>query len=127
MRKKSLPKATSGSTVFWAMRSSLTVVYPTKVLLPLLLGDFKQSTVQTLISSTHFIGYTTEETIGAICSGEILEPPKECNLRMYMLMRLCWRHEPEDRPSFKEVKLKIECVIEALDGNYDPSWTNYED
>ncbi|KAL5965582.1 Tyrosine-protein kinase Lck, partial [Taenia solium] len=71
-------------------------------------------------------GYTTEEAIRAIRSGETLDLPEECTWRMYELMQLCWRHGPENRPSFKEVKLKIEYIIEALDGNYDPSWATYE-
>ncbi|KAL5104837.1 Tyrosine-protein kinase SPK-1 [Taenia crassiceps] len=69
-------------------------------------------------------GYTTEGAIRAICSGDTLDPPEECTWRVYELMRSCWRHEPENRPNFKEVKQKMEYIIEALDGNYDPSWAN---
>ncbi|KAH9281915.1 Tyrosine-protein kinase SPK-1 [Echinococcus granulosus] len=70
--------------------------------------------------------YTVEEAIRAICSGVILDPPEDCTWRMYELMRSCWQLVPENRPSFKEVKQRVEFIIESLDGNYDPTWATCE-
>lgn len=66
--------------------------------------------------------YTKEEAVKAICSGKMLEQPEGCNKNMYELMRRCWKQLPEERPTFREVKLGVEHIIEDLDGSYEPNW-----
>ena len=62
-----------------------------------------------------FVDYTVDEAADAICKGELLELPKDWTFGVRTLLVSCWNHLPEERPSFQEVKMNVEHIIETMD------------
>ncbi|XP_046665407.1 tyrosine-protein kinase Btk29A isoform X2 [Homalodisca vitripennis] len=50
------------------------------------------------------------EVVDRVQRGIILERPKACFKEVYEIMRQCWCHNPEDRPSFRSLKDQL-CVV----------------
>ncbi|XP_070496404.1 tyrosine-protein kinase Btk isoform X1 [Chironomus tepperi] len=54
------------------------------------------------------------EVVERVQRGIILEKPKACAKEIYDVMRKCWLHNPEDRPSFRILKDQLATVAQGL-------------
>ncbi|KAG5676708.1 hypothetical protein PVAND_006521 [Polypedilum vanderplanki] len=54
------------------------------------------------------------EVVERVQRGIILEKPKACAKEIYDVMRKCWSHGPEDRPSFRLLKDQLATVAQGL-------------
>ena len=57
-----------------------------------------------------FQGVKNNEVIGKIENGERLPLPANCPPALYLLMTECWSYEPQNRPTFQEIKTQLRCV-----------------
>lgn len=63
-------------------------------------------------------GCLDEEVIEIIKMGRILDKPKDCDVKIYELMKRCWQYNPCERIDFRE-------VIRYLLENFDiPNFSN---
>ncbi|CAL8077742.1 unnamed protein product [Orchesella dallaii] len=62
-----------------------------------------------------YYGMTHEEVVKYIKDGNVLQPPDNCPVRVYELMKLCFRGQPADRPSFRGIFQIIEDIINDMD------------
>ncbi|KNC30365.1 Tyrosine-protein kinase Btk29A [Lucilia cuprina] len=54
------------------------------------------------------------EVVERVQRGIILEKPKSCAKEIYDVMKKCWSHSPEDRPSFRVLKEQLALVAQTL-------------
>lgn len=54
------------------------------------------------------------EVVERVQRGIILERPKACFKEVYQVMRKCWCHNPEDRPSFRSLKEQLVSVSQGV-------------
>ncbi|XP_026326374.1 tyrosine-protein kinase Btk29A isoform X2 [Hyposmocoma kahamanoa] len=54
------------------------------------------------------------EVVDMVQRGQVLEKPKGCLPEIYNVMRECWRHAPEDRPSFRMLKEELAGVAQSV-------------
>lgn len=54
------------------------------------------------------------EVVERVQRGIVLERPKACFKEVYEVMRKCWNHCPEDRPSFRTLKEQLLSVSQGL-------------
>ncbi|KAL9925191.1 tyrosine-protein kinase Btk29A isoform X1 [Glossina fuscipes] len=54
------------------------------------------------------------EVVERVQRGIILEKPKSCAKEIYDVMKKCWSHTPEDRPSFRVLKEQLALVAQTL-------------
>ncbi|KAJ2950596.1 hypothetical protein O0L34_g8847 [Tuta absoluta] len=54
------------------------------------------------------------DVVEMVQRGQVLEKPKGCNNEIYNVMRLCWRHSPEERPSFRALKEELATVAQIV-------------
>lgn len=54
------------------------------------------------------------EVVERVQRGIVLERPKACFKEVYEVMRKCWNHCPEDRPSFRMLKEQLLSVSQGL-------------
>ncbi|CAB0002088.1 unnamed protein product [Nesidiocoris tenuis] len=54
------------------------------------------------------------EVVERVQRGIILERPKACLKEVYDIMRQCWAHCPEDRPSFRTLKEQLTVVGQSI-------------
>ncbi|XP_072941985.1 tyrosine-protein kinase Btk isoform X1 [Epargyreus clarus] len=54
------------------------------------------------------------EVVEMVQRGQVLEKPKGCLNEIYNVMRLCWRHAPDERPSFRALKDELAGVANAV-------------
>ncbi|XP_068908490.1 tyrosine-protein kinase Btk isoform X3 [Tenebrio molitor] len=54
------------------------------------------------------------EVVERVQKGMILEKPKACDKEVYDIMRKCWSHLPENRPSFRVLKEQLISVAQRL-------------
>jgi hypothetical protein len=50
-----------------------------------------------------WIGKSNSEVVEDVLAGQRLPKPKDCPDELYELMLKCWRTDPDDRPSFREL------------------------
>ncbi|XP_072019234.1 uncharacterized protein [Amphiura filiformis] len=57
-------------------------------------------------------------------AGNRLPQPEGCNNEIYQLMRKCWQETPEQRPTFDELKMQLQGIMERKEdeGHY-MNWT----
>lgn len=55
---------------------------------------------------------TNAEVVEHVQRGQRLEKPRACPRPVYITMRTCWEKHPDDRPSFRVLKQKLENLIE---------------
>ena len=104
------------------------------------------------LGETPYVGYSGSDVAKYVTNGYRLEAPSECDDRIYMLMRHCWKTTPESRPTFialneiimvlaKEISAEqpvSTLVSSAIDSHQDelnaiilhtiePSWDNAPD
>ena len=51
-----------------------------------------------------------------LSTGYRMECPEHCPPRVYDLMRHCWEHEPENRPTFSEVLVTLDSTSDFNEG-----------
>ncbi|XP_055387237.1 tyrosine-protein kinase Btk29A isoform X3 [Condylostylus longicornis] len=54
------------------------------------------------------------EVVERVQRGIILEKPKSCAKEIYDVMRKCWYHSPEERPSFRLLKEQLALIAQTL-------------
>ncbi|EDW11468.1 tyrosine-protein kinase Btk29A isoform X1 [Drosophila mojavensis] len=54
------------------------------------------------------------EVVERVQRGIILEKPKSCAKEIYEVMKKCWSHGPEERPSFRVLKDQLALVAQTL-------------
>ncbi|XP_063297979.1 tyrosine-protein kinase SRK3-like [Pelobates fuscus] len=54
-----------------------------------------------------FPGKTNQEYIEEMMSGTPLQPPADCPNDLSFIMKMCWKQQPELRPSFSELELLL--------------------
>ncbi|XP_011178509.1 tyrosine-protein kinase Btk29A isoform X1 [Zeugodacus cucurbitae] len=54
------------------------------------------------------------EVVERVQRGIILEKPKSCAKEIYEVMKKCWSHGPEERPSFRLLKEQLALVAQTL-------------
>ncbi|XP_063968658.1 protein-tyrosine kinase 2-beta-like [Lytechinus pictus] len=59
-----------------------------------------------------FQGVKNNEVIGRIENGERLPMPAACPPTLYSVMTLCWSYEPSKRPNFKDLKTRLNEILE---------------
>nr|CDS29567.1 lymphocyte specific protein tyrosine kinase [Hymenolepis microstoma] len=65
-----------------------------------------------------------KDACSAILRGEILSRPAKCPQSYYIVVQACWKFEQDSRPTFREVKNRLEGLIESIDKRYVPDWAN---
>ncbi|XP_045459588.1 tyrosine-protein kinase Btk29A [Melitaea cinxia] len=54
------------------------------------------------------------EVVDMVQRGQVLEKPKGCLNEIYNVMKACWRHAPEERPSFRLLKEELAGVAQSV-------------
>ncbi|XP_042905664.2 fibroblast growth factor receptor 2 [Parasteatoda tepidariorum] len=57
-------------------------------------------------------GITPQRLYNLLKAGYRMTKPDYCPDEVYLLMRQCWRAIPRERPSFKELVLKLDFVLQ---------------
>ncbi|XP_077139257.1 tyrosine-protein kinase Mer isoform X1 [Ranitomeya variabilis] len=63
---------------------------------------------------TPYPGVQNHEIYDYLLEGHRLKQPADCLDELYELMYLCWRADPADRPTFTELKFKLEKFLQEL-------------
>ncbi|XP_056423188.1 tyrosine-protein kinase Mer isoform X2 [Hyla sarda] len=63
---------------------------------------------------TPYPGVQNHEIYDYLLQGHRLKQPADCMDELYELMYLCWRTDPVDRPTFTELKYKLEKFLQEL-------------
>ncbi|XP_047516100.1 probable serine/threonine-protein kinase dyrk2 [Pieris napi] len=74
------------------------------------------------LGSTPYAAMTGREVLTAVTEGYRLERPPHCKPQLYRAMHSCWHADPNQRPSFAQLKAQL---AELLDN--EPSEGNYVD
>ncbi|KAJ6642246.1 Tyrosine-protein kinase receptor torso [Pseudolycoriella hygida] len=59
----------------------------------------------------------TTNLLEFLTSGKRMEKPSNCDDNLYQLMLSCWKTLPSDRPTFTEIKLKLEKLLSVYEDN----------
>uniref|UniRef100_A0A914D6W1 Protein kinase domain-containing protein n=1 Tax=Acrobeloides nanus TaxID=290746 RepID=A0A914D6W1_9BILA len=62
--------------------------------------------------------FTQEGLLEYLQEGGRLEQPQLCPEEVYTLMMSCWEENPQNRPSFQEIREELERMIEAPGKEY---------
>ncbi|CAK1551865.1 unnamed protein product [Leptosia nina] len=54
------------------------------------------------------------EVVEMVQRGQVLEKPKGCLNEIYNVMRACWRHAPDERPSFRVLKEELAQIAHTV-------------
>jgi len=65
-----------------------------------------------------YTGMSNLEVIAYVKAGSRLSEPESCPPEIYFLMKRCWKREPQDRPTFKELS---EILANLCMSQYDPN------
>uniref|UniRef100_A0A5F8HGC6 Tyrosine-protein kinase Mer n=1 Tax=Monodelphis domestica TaxID=13616 RepID=A0A5F8HGC6_MONDO len=63
---------------------------------------------------TPYPGVQNHEIYDYLIHGHRLKQPDDCLDELYEIMSSCWRVNPLDRPTFSELKLRLEKLLESL-------------
>lgn len=69
------------------------------------------------LGATPYEYMTSEEVMQRVKSGGRLERPAHCKDEFYNIMSQCWRQDPNERPTFKQLALQLEKLI-LSENNY---------
>lgn len=59
-------------------------------------------------------GICTENLVAYLQNGYRMERPDNCNVELYDIMISCWRATPKERPSFMDLRIKFDKMLESL-------------
>ncbi|GFT17272.1 fibroblast growth factor receptor 3 [Trichonephila clavipes] len=79
----------------------------------------KVTSYNTNIGATPYPGITPQRLYNLLKAGYRMTKPENCSDDLYYLMRLCWRAFPRERPSFKELVVKLDCMLQDTVGYMD--------
>ena len=66
-----------------------------------------------------YVGMTNRQVLEAVDRGYRMPPPEGCPDPLYKIMLTCWKHEPEDRPTFESLKNLLEdYYVSGSEGSY---------
>ncbi|ESO00661.1 hypothetical protein HELRODRAFT_175642 [Helobdella robusta] len=71
----------------------------------------------TTLGSTPYPDIALIDLYRLLCDGFRMKKPANCSCELYNLMRECWLESPDKRPTFNEIKLRLEGLL-AQKGNY---------
>ncbi|XP_034283435.1 tyrosine-protein kinase Mer [Pantherophis guttatus] len=74
---------------------------------------------------TPYPGVQNHEIYDYLLHGHRLKQPEGCLDDLYEIMYSCWRADPVDRPTFSELKLHLEKILESLPALSEPSSVIY--
>ncbi|XP_034351254.1 leukocyte tyrosine kinase receptor isoform X2 [Arvicanthis niloticus] len=60
-------------------------------------------------------GYTNQEVLDFIATGNRMDPPRNCPGPVYRIMTQCWQHQPELRPDFASILEHIQYCTQDPD------------
>lgn len=63
-------------------------------------------------------GMTKGEVMSSLQRGYRMPQPNGCPTELYEIMQSCWKHKPEDRPTFDYMKSVLEDFYTATEGQY---------
>ncbi|XP_069463939.1 tyrosine-protein kinase Mer isoform X2 [Ambystoma mexicanum] len=63
---------------------------------------------------TPYPGVQNHEIYDYLFQGHRLKQPSDCLDELYELMYLCWRADPVDRPTFTDLKVSLEKLLQSL-------------
>ncbi|XP_076373129.1 tyrosine-protein kinase receptor torso-like [Tachypleus tridentatus] len=66
------------------------------------------------LGATPYPGVANHELLTFLETGHRLEKPKNCSEDLYQLMISCWSTSPVHRPTFLQMKLKLETMLEDI-------------
>lgn len=69
------------------------------------------------LGATPYEDLDSEEVIKKVKAGERLSRPAHCKDEFFNIMSRCWRHDPDDRPTFRELALELETLL-LSENNY---------
>ncbi|XP_076327113.1 proto-oncogene tyrosine-protein kinase receptor Ret-like isoform X2 [Tachypleus tridentatus] len=64
------------------------------------------------LGASPYPGVEVERLYNLLKSGYRMEKPKSCSDRLYDIMKMCWRENPYDRPSFKDLVRKFDIMLQ---------------
>ncbi|XP_055932593.1 proto-oncogene tyrosine-protein kinase receptor Ret-like [Argiope bruennichi] len=65
-----------------------------------------------MLGATPYPGITPQRLYNLLKAGYRMTKPETCSDDLYYLMRQCWRAYPRERPSFKELVLKLDLMLQ---------------
>ncbi|KAM6463929.1 tyrosine-protein kinase Mer isoform 2-T2 [Liasis olivaceus] len=74
---------------------------------------------------TPYPGVQNHEIYDYLLHGQRLKQPEDCLSDLYEIMYSCWRADPVDRPTFSELKLHLEKLLESLPALSEPDSVIY--
>ncbi|XP_032071331.1 tyrosine-protein kinase Mer isoform X2 [Thamnophis elegans] len=74
---------------------------------------------------TPYPGVQNHEIYDYLLHGHRLKQPEGCLDDLYEIMYSCWRTDPVDRPTFSELQLHLEKILESLPALSEPSSVIY--
>ncbi|XP_034558039.1 tyrosine-protein kinase Lyn isoform X2 [Notolabrus celidotus] len=63
-------------------------------------------------------GMTKGEVMSSLQRGYRMPQPTECPAELYEIMQTCWKHKPEERPTFEYMQSVLEDFFTATEGQY---------
>ncbi|XP_010790119.1 proto-oncogene tyrosine-protein kinase LCK-like [Notothenia coriiceps] len=63
-------------------------------------------------------GMTKGEVISSVQRGYRMPQPDSCPDELYAIMMSCWKHKPEDRPTFEYLQSVLDDFYTATEGQY---------
>ncbi|XP_061481510.1 tyrosine-protein kinase Mer isoform X2 [Rhineura floridana] len=69
---------------------------------------------------TPYPGVQNHEIYDYLLHGHRLKQPEDCLDELYEIMYSCWRVDPVDRPTFSDLKLHLEKLLESLPALSEP-------
>ncbi|XP_072844982.2 tyrosine-protein kinase Mer isoform X2 [Pogona vitticeps] len=74
---------------------------------------------------TPYPGVQNHEIYDYLLEGHRLKQPDDCLDDLYEIMYSCWRANPAERPTFSELKLRLEKLLESLPSPSEPDSVIY--
>ena len=65
-------------------------------------------------------GMNNREVLEQVERGYRMPCPQDCPVSLHELMILCWRREPEERPTFEYLQTFLEDYFTATEPQYQP-------
>lgn len=63
------------------------------------------------LGATPYENLTSSVVVQIVTAGDRLEQPAHCKNEFFQIMAQCWRHNPTERPTFKEVAAQLEKLL----------------
>ncbi|XP_071842854.1 uncharacterized protein [Apostichopus japonicus] len=68
------------------------------------------------LGSHPYPGMSPRQVMQSVQNGDRLPQPDHCSDEMYSLLQLCWEQDPAKRPSFTQIRMSLEDMMEADQG-----------